>query len=117
MNEFNPTTNRIPFHLLTEDEKAALKSWLHGWAYYTDGFWHETDEPAWDKDSIYRGKPAPVVTSVWQNIYVRGVCESRSKSRESADKYSGGRIGVLRIDTCNGVSTAHLEEVTSDIEN
>jgi hypothetical protein len=112
MTDFDPTTNRIPFKLMTGDERAALYAWPHGWEYFGVCGWEETPEPvpSWFSTTVYRGKPAPVVTSVWQNIYVRGACESRYRSRESADKHSGGRIGVLRIDTCNGVSTPHLEE-------
>jgi hypothetical protein len=109
MTDFDPTTNRVPFYLLTGDERSALYAWPHGWEYFSSVGWEEIADPAWFQTTVYRGKPKPVVTSVWQNIYVRGACESRSGSREAADKYSGGRIGVLRIDTCNGVSTAHLE--------
>jgi hypothetical protein len=109
MTNFDPTTNRVPFGLLSVNEQKTMKAWPHGWEYYLLDEWRSIDLSSWCWNVVYRGKPAPVVTSVWQNIYVRGACESLSKSRESADKHSGGRIGILRIDTCNGVSTAHLE--------
>ena len=33
--QFDPTTNRVQFCLLTNEEKAALKAWPHGW----QNFW------------------------------------------------------------------------------
>ena len=109
MTEFDPTTNCIPLGLLSHGEQLALQEWPHGWEFYGPAGWSVAPCPYWENHSTYRGKPEPFVTSVWQNIYVRGACESRYRSRESADKHSGGRIGVLRIDTCDGVSTPHLE--------
>jgi len=107
---FDPTTNRIPFDLLTEDERAALKAWPHGWTYLTSSGWSEIN-PKWAGSIVYRGNPAPVVTSVWLNVYPYGVL-CTYPSREKADSESAkNRIAVLRIDTCNGVSTAHLEGV------
>ena len=109
---FDPTTNRIPLCLLSEDEQTALIHWPHDWEYYWAGFWRDTDLPAWDKNTVYRGKPAPVVTSVWQNLYADGSHAVLHPTRKLADaKCSPYRIAVLRIDTCNGVSTAHLEGV------
>jgi len=49
------------------------------------------------------------VTSVWFNRYP-GKMRGPYNSREVADfGATFGRLDVLRIDTCNGVSTAHLE--------
>ena len=111
---FDPTTNRIPFDLLTEDERAALKAWPHGWEYFgrwANG-WNLCDLPEWAAVAVYRGKPAPVVTSTWRNLYVKTMSVELRPSRHEADKNAvDGRIAVLRIDTCNGVSTAHLEDV------
>ena len=109
---FDPTTNRIPFYLLTEDERAALKAWPHGWTYrITMDGWFEI-KPEWMDNTVYRGKPAPVVTSKWFNVYniwpASRSYPTREKADEAADKT---RIAVLRTDTCNGVATAHLEDV------
>jgi hypothetical protein len=107
---WHPTTNRVQFCHLTPEEQEALEDWPHGWEYFVEGLgsWTDTPSPCWVSSCIYRGKPAPVVMSVWLNVYVRSSSISH-KSREEADVSAGpNRIDVLRIDTCNGVSTAHL---------
>jgi hypothetical protein len=115
MTDFDVTTNRIPFGLLSEDEQAALKSWPHGWTYHSIDEWLEA-EPQWIDGSVYRGKPAPVVTSVWQNLYADGSHAVLYPTRKLANaKCNPFRIAVLRIDTCNGVSTAHLEKSTAHL--
>ena len=104
-----PTTNIIQTELLTEEQLAVLKAWPHGHEYYIGhGDWDE-GRPTSVADIVYRGKPAPVVTSWWLNVHGGGVSFGY-KSREKADSNAlPKRIDVLRIDTCNGVSTAHLE--------
>jgi len=112
--KFNPTTNRIPFDLLDEDEQRTLINWPHGWEYFSrcPSGWKLCSSPEWTKVAVYRGLPAPVVTSVWQNLYADGSYAILHPTRKLADtKCSPYRIAVLRIDTCNGVSTAHLEDV------
>jgi len=107
---WHPTTNRIQTHHLTPEERAALKAWPHGWEHSNEPFvWTDCLSPRWVSYYVYRGKPAPVVTSVWFNRYPRCMSDQH-KSREEADSVAQkNRIDVLRIDTCNGVSTAHLE--------
>jgi len=108
---WHPTTNRVQCELLTPEEEKALKVWTHGHEIYDTAYeeWINCPEPIWSNTSTYRGKPAPVVTSIWFNVYQSSVSISH-KSRELADYYaSEARIDLLRIDTCNGVSTAHLE--------
>ena len=113
---FDPTTNRIPFYLLTEDERAVLKAWPHGWTYYLHGNypdkWVPFVIPLWERKVVYRGKPKPVVTSKWFNV-CNVLPSTRSyPTRKEADEFACEcRISVMRIDTCNGVSTAHLEDV------
>ena len=110
---FDPTTNRVPFGLLTPEEREALKAWPHEVEYYLLDGWRPVIEPSWANGVVYRGKPNPVVTSLWFNVYPAKVYGYPYKSREIANYYNAGqnRIAVLRIDTCNGVSTAHLEGV------
>jgi len=114
MSDFDPTTNRIPFGLLSEDEQTALIHWPHGWQYYDPDFeyWAESKGDIWCSSFVYRGKAAPVVVSRYRNIEPQ---HGEYTSRHFADLVaSPERIAVLRIDTCNGVSTAHLETVGGD---
>jgi hypothetical protein len=112
-NDFDPTKNRVPYGLLTPEEQGALKAQPHGWEFYSSaGQWNDIAIPFWADCAVYRGKPAPVVTSKWFNVYPEAASLVDNSTREGADKYTGvKRIAVLRIDTCNGVSTAHLEGV------
>ena len=104
-----PTTNLIQTDLLTPEQLAALKAWPHGYEYYYgDGVWDD-GTPTWLDDAVYRGKLAPVVTSVWFNVYKNSMSKAY-ELRAHADYYAAvGRINVLRNDTCNGVTTSHLE--------
>lgn len=107
---FDPTTNRIQTVHLTPEERAALEAWPHGWEANVGG-WYTTSLPCdtWSPHFVYRGKPAPVVTSVWFNRHNDGM-SGPFTTRKSADHCAySNRVDVLRIDTCNGVSTAHLE--------
>ena len=112
-NDFDPTTNRIPFGLLNEVEQEELINWPHGWEFYNfhnDRFEAILSNRAWYNKTIYRAKTAPVVTSVRFSVYPKG--PSPLRLREDADLFANkDRIAVLRIDTCKGVSTAHLEEI------
>lgn len=116
MSDFDPTTNRVPFQLMTEDAKKTLKEWPHGFEFYSfhNDLWEITRDPAWTRTTVYRGKLAPVVITTWSPIYSDGRVGSAYYSHEDAVKGAGSHIlliAVLRIDTCNGVSTAHLEAV------
>ena len=56
----------------------------------------------------------PKLTSTWQNVYVSGKGTSLYGSRQDADamqKLALSRIAVIRRDTINGVTIAHLEDV------
>lgn len=114
-NDFDPTTNRIPFGLLSKDEQTALIHWPHGFEYWNTfgAYWANCDAFDFKHTRIYRGLPKPpVVTSVWWNIDSNGSRKYCYFSRKNADaNANSGRIAVLRIDTCNGVSTADLEGV------
>ena len=115
MSDFDPTKNLIQYAFLEESARNSLRNWPWGWEYYSFrwGGWKDLDQAAWIDEVVYRGKPAPVVTSEWFNVYPHGPFPLAHSSRKSADEpdSSNRRIAVLRIDTCEGVSTAHLEEV------
>ena len=108
---WHPTTNRVPIRLLEPEEEKALKVWTHGHEIYDTAYekWIDCPQPIWRHASIYRGKPAPVVTSIWfnrHNHWMTGPYRTRKWADQNA---TPDIIEVLRIDTCNGVSTAHLE--------
>lgn len=99
MTDFDPTTNRIPYGLLTEEERAALKAWPHGWEVNDGrGLWAAIAEPSWVYDTVYRGKPAPKRIVTWQNVYASYTGRSFG-SRDRADHFANsGRICVYRIE-------------------
>jgi len=104
---WHPTTNLIQTDLLTPEQLAALKAWPHGHEYYCGGDMWFVCNPVWHNNFVYRGKP--VVTSKWFNVSPRDTV-GPYETRELADICSSfDRIDVLRVDTCGGVSTAHLE--------
>jgi hypothetical protein len=110
-DKFDPTTNRAPFELLTDEEKKILMNWPHGFKFFNrDGVWSDVI-PSWLRRDVYRGKPAPVVTSEWFNVYAHGVGVAHCSKAVALWRATQEVIAVLRIDTCNGVSTAHLEEL------
>lgn len=109
---FDPTTNRIPFGLLTNEQQAALKSWPHGWECFTSSCgWSSRDDPMWSAHLAYRGKSAPVVTSQWFNRYPDGMSGPYNSQGLAQYMAESKRIDTLRIDTCNGVSTLYLEDL------
>jgi len=77
------------------------------------GLCHNEDGPT--LADIYKPEillDLPEVTSTWENIYQKTVIVAEYDSRSDADKVSGpDRIGVLRRDTIDGVTTCTLEEV------
>jgi len=107
---WHPTTNRIQFGMLTPEEQEALEDWPHGIESFSGG-WHLTSLPCshWCSHIVYRGKTAPVVTSVFFNRHNDGMSGPYRTRKWADDGALEGRVDVIRIDTCNGVSTAHLE--------
>lgn len=111
-NDFDPTTNRIPFGLLSEDEQTALIHWPHGceiWWEDKENNWGFIVEPQWQHNCIYRGKPKPpVVTSTWTPIYSNGCTGFAYDSPNEAKVgvIGVGMVGVLRLDITDGVPKA-----------
>jgi hypothetical protein len=112
---FDVTTNRIPFGLLTQEEQATLKAWPHDWEYWNcfGAFW-DVCNPTWCSSGIYRGKPAPKVTSYWFNLYdgdrigqiytVQDAAASELKRVRRSDNSV-----TMRIQICNGEVTVTKE--------
>jgi hypothetical protein len=113
---FDVTTNRIPFGLLTPEEQATLKAWPHGVEYYRfwQDLWADCD-PIWDDNIVYRGKPAPKVTSYWFNIYDGyRVGQIWTNQAGAASALVGTRVQnnsvTMRMQICNGEVTVTKEE-------
>lgn len=70
MTDFDPTTNRIPFGLLTPQEQIILKEWPHGFEFYESHEPCDCPMPFWSSRTVYRGKPAPEVAFAYLNIYL-----------------------------------------------
>lgn len=104
MQTFDPTTNRIPFGLLTPEEQKTLQAWQHGWEFYYDNnFWRYVEDPSWIEEVIYRGKPAPIVHHAYVNVYKSGNTGlPYSNFTQALENRGEGRIATLRIDTVNG---------------
>jgi len=108
---FDPTTNRIPFGLLTPEEQATLKAWPHKVEYYSHKFnkeWVEC-EPVWDMGVVYRGKPAPKVTSYWFNLYDGDCIGHVWNSQADASHHNNSKSVLMRMDICNGEVTVTKE--------
>lgn len=110
---FDVTTNRIPYGLLTPEEQVTLKAWPHGVEYYrfcSSTRWTDCD-PIWDTDLVYRGKPAPKVTSYWFNVYSEGYTGLPHATKDEALSSRGGTytLALVRMDICNGEVTITKE--------
>lgn len=102
---FDPTTNRIPFGLLTPEEQDALKAWPHGWEIYesADRVWRAYDgKPSWFREKLYRGKPEPKVTSYWFHVYEGPKLGGLWFSKEAANFCEKDDSVLMRIDICHG---------------
>ena len=102
MQNFDPTTNRVPFGLLTPEEQDAIMQWPHGWELYEKGVWIGLG--FWGREEhIYRGKPAPIVHHAYVNVYKSGNTGlPYSNFAQALENRGEGRIATLRIDTVNG---------------
>jgi len=111
MSNFDPTTNRIPFGLLSEDEQTALIHWPNGWEAYKGCEWVRIASSNWSESVVYRGKPKlPVVVTTWTPIYENGCTgfahESLGEARVGVAGM--GLVGVLRLDITDGVPKATI---------
>jgi hypothetical protein len=121
---FDPTTNRVPLGLLTQYEKQILMFADHGWQQYFEESceWRDVDEVIWHVRSIFRAKPAPVVKSVWVNVYPadefenEGIYVSPARAdRKTTDGCAkSSRIGVARFDLIDGVLSVELEPLENN---
>lgn len=110
---FDPTTNRIPYGLLTPDEQATLKAWPHGWEHYKcdEGVWIRLGlwGHAWFNENLYRGLPAPKVTCYWFNIYDGDRVGNMWSSQAAASYHANYEGSIMRMQICNGEVTVTKE--------
>ena len=106
---FDVTTNRIPFGLLTPEEQATLKAWSHGWQAYKGCEWVSITSSNWNDSVVYRGKPAPKVTSYWFNLYEGGRIGHFWPSKGAAETLALDNTTIMRMDICNGEVTVTKE--------
>lgn len=107
---FDPTTNRIPYGLLTPEEQATLKAWPHGWEVsMRDHMWGEIKTPNWISSTIYRGKPAPKVTCYWFSIYNGDRVGNMRSSKGAAETLALDNTIIMRMEICNGEVTVTKE--------
>lgn len=114
---FDPTTNRIPFGLLTPEEQATLKAWPHGFEVCsgaTSWMLHCSELPTWYKALVYRGKPAPKVTSYWFNLYDGDTVGQIWNNQDAALNATKNallykNVITMRMDICNGEVTVTKE--------
>lgn len=109
---FDPTTNRIPYGLLTPEEQKELKAWPHGWqAYvYTSVIWVSQKSVTTFQDFVvYRGKPAPKITCYWFNLYEGGRIGHFWISKGAAETLALDNTTIMRMDICNGEVTVTKE--------
>jgi hypothetical protein len=107
---FDPTTNRIPFGLLTPEEQATLKAWPHGWEILMlDHLRGEIVTPYWINRAIYRGKPAQKVKSYWFNIHSGDYIGHVWNNQSDASCHTRSDSVIMRMDICNGEVTVTKE--------
>lgn len=97
---FDPTTNRIPFGLLTPEEQDTLKAWQHGWEFYEGRVWTWIEGPSWQKDAVYRGRLAPIVHHTYINVYKEGIVGLPFSNLADSKLYRGGSaVKTIRVET------------------
>lgn len=115
MSDFDPKTNRIPFGLLTPDEQTALTEWSHGWEIWWEGDrdnWGKLTYPTWEENSVYRGKPAPVVIERFAAIYPYAQLGSWRDNIHDVMKAGGNdMIGIIQLDIKDNVPSTKILEV------
>jgi hypothetical protein len=110
---FDVTTNRILYGMLTPEEQATLKAWPHGWEFcnpiWEEEAWVVCRGPSWLKGCVYRGKPAPKVTSYWFNIHGGNTIGHVWNSQADATCHTRSDSTLMRMQICNGEVTVTKE--------
>jgi hypothetical protein len=105
MTNFDPTTNRIPWYLLTPEEQEALHTWPHGLEQRYESSWGDFKDNYYSNKTVYRGKPAPKKITYYCNVYdncLGGWCATAEVCKEYAMQDT---LGILQIDIINDTPT------------
>jgi hypothetical protein len=105
MTNFDPTTNRIPFCLLTPEEREALLAWPHGWEYLYDGLTEPMSNPANYPKLASRGKPAPKKITYYCNVYEDCLGLEFPTVGECKENIARSTLGFLQVDVVNDTPT------------
>lgn len=111
MTNFDPTTNRIPFKLLTSEEQDALKAWPHGWEVCDLDWWRDRPHPIWSPNAVYRGKPEPVVETYFVNVYSNNVGNSHPSKHEASVARQRAAISKVVGTICIEIVDGELKDV------
>lgn len=110
MSDFDPTTNRIPFGLLSEDEQTTLINWPHEFRVWYEDKWRLCT-PAWETETVYRGSPRGAVVTRWTPFSATGATGLAYDSLDEArcvGEESGRMVGIIRLDITDGVPQISL---------
>jgi hypothetical protein len=120
------TNNRVPYGLLTDEEKAALREHEKAGgviAYYGGRGWISAGKVMWNKDNIYRTVPLPKTQDViaWEKLpdWVQWVVRDKRGDVWACDadrfhSYNGRRIriddwpGIVQIGTVDWCDSKQL---------
>jgi hypothetical protein len=105
MTNFDPTTNRIPFFLLTPEERESLLAWPHGWEYLYYGLTAPMSNPANYPNLVSRGKPAPKKTTYYCNVYDNCIGFENHTIEDCKRDAPSSTLGILQVDVINDTPT------------
>jgi hypothetical protein len=106
MTNFDPTTNRIPFFLLTPEERESLLAWPHGWEYLYYGQVGTMENPASYPTLVARGKPAPKKITYYCNVYDNCLgFENPTREACKTNRVGHASLGILQVDIINDTPT------------
>lgn len=99
---WTPETNRVPFGLLTTEEKAALQACEHGWEIWIHYIekWGDRPTPCWSDCGVYRAKPAPKRVVVWLH-WCKGTGSDSTFEEETAKRWINLYGGWLKRIECD----------------
>jgi hypothetical protein len=106
MTNFDPTTNRISWGLLTSEEQEALHTWPHGLEKRYDTSWGPLMDSYYVDKTVYRGKPAPKKITYYCNVYDNCLgFENPTREACKTNRVGHASLGILKVDIINDTPT------------